>query len=341
MGEREAGRFLQENSEQDVIGTVGAEPLPASLLSGGASAVAEPSAVPVVLEQTIERLWQQSQASRFGISRSQFAGILLHAGDAQKWGGAEEAATAEGRAAFLQLLKVEELMLARACAAGNETAWELFLTSYREILYRAAYAIAREESAGRDLADSLYADLYGIGDGEIRRSRLDSFMGRGSLAGWLRSVLAQRFVDRYRKTRREESLDDQPAESLAAASLSEPEIAARQDLPLLARAVSRVLAAMEGEERFLLSSYYLDGRALWQIAKLLGVHESTISRRLDRLTRNLRKCLLKELERAGMSRRAAEEALDTDVRDIEVNVRILMQATQQSSFEEKRRKAEP
>lgn len=331
---------MQQNSEQNINATLGAEPLPASLRVVGVTEKPEASVLPVALELAVERLWQQSQAARFGLSRDQFAAILLHAGEVQKWGGAGEAAPAEAKAAFLQSLKCEDLMLARACATGNEQAWEAFLTGYRQILYRAAYAIAREESAGRELADSLYADLYGIGDGEIRRSRLDSFMGRGSLAGWLRSVLAQRYVDHYRKTRREECLEDQPAEKLATASLPEMQIAAGQDLPLLGKVVSEVLAAMDAEERLLLSSYYLDGRALWQIAKLIGVHESTISRRLDRLTRSLRKNLLKELERSGLSRRAAQEALETDVRDVEVNVRKVLQVTQQISFHEQRERSE-
>jgi hypothetical protein len=69
---------------------------------------------------------------------------------------------------FLLTLRIEELALARACAAGNNSAWELFLTRYREKLYQSALRIAREDSAARDLADSLYAELYGTStrDGE-------------------------------------------------------------------------------------------------------------------------------------------------------------------------------
>lgn len=337
MEEREARRFLQENSEENAIGTLGAEVLGAAAVNCASRDTQVRSGMPHVLEEAVERLWLSGQAQTFGLSRSQFADFLLQAGEAQKWGGSGVEPSAEVKGAFLESLKVDELMLARACAAGNERAWETFLTRYREVLYRAAYGIAKDEAAGRELADSLYADLYGIAENGVRRSRLDLFMGRGSLAGWLRAVLAQRFVDGYRKTRREESIDEQEMERLPAATLpEEAPAAAPHELQLLARSVSRVLKGMDTEERFLLTSYYLDGRALWQIAKLLGVHESTISRRLDRLTQKLRQALLKQLERAGLSRRAAREALETDVRDIELNVRKLLQAAQETTFEEER-----
>lgn len=324
---------MQENSEENAIGMLGRETIPAA---AGIGAASEAPAKPGALEEAVERLWLSGHAQNFGISRGQFGEILLQAGEAQKWGGAGSEAKTPVKAAFLEALKIEDLLLARACAAGNERAWEIFLDRYREMLYRAAYSIAREESAGRELADSLYADLYGMAENGVRRSRLDSFMGRGSLAGWLRTVLAQRHVDGYRRRRHEESLEEQELERLPGAAAPDPAPAAPQQLRLLARAVSAVLSAMDAEERFLITSYYLDRRALWQIAKLLAVHESTISRRLDRLTGKLRKKLLNELQSLGLSHRAAQEALETDVRDIELNLRNLLQAAQQMSFEAER-----
>lgn len=330
---------MQENSEENAIGTLGAEALPAPAAVCAVSEVLPGSSAPDALEETVARLWQAVQTQSFEFSRNQFADILLQAGEAQNWGAAGIGASAAAKAEFLESLKLDDLMLARACALGNERAWEIFLTRYREVLYRAAYAIAKNESAGRDLADSLYADLYGMAESGVRRSRLDSFMGRGSLAGWLRTVLAQRYVDGYRKTRREESFEEQEIERLPIVSAPDPTPTSSPHLDLLARSVSIVLSAMSGDERFLLASYYLDGRALWQIAKLYGVHESTISRRLDRLTHKLRKAMLKELQKMGLSRRAAQEELETDVRDIELNVRKLLQAAQQTSFEVERMEA--
>src|ERR1700733_13131320 len=38
---------------------------------------------------------------------------------------------------------------------------------------------------------------------------LDYYMGRGSLEGWLRTVLSQQYVNRYRSQSKEVSLDEQ------------------------------------------------------------------------------------------------------------------------------------
>ena len=82
---------------------------------------------------------------------------------------------------FWRDLKLEELALARACAAGHDSAWQAFLTRFREKLYDIARGITKEDSSARDLADSLYADLYGTSEKEGRRvSRLNFYMGRGS-----------------------------------------------------------------------------------------------------------------------------------------------------------------
>ena len=82
------------------------------------------------------------------------------------------------------------------------------------------------------------------------------------------------------------------------------------------------LLELSPEERYLLASWYLDERTLAEIARIRGVHESTISRRIERITATLRKRIVRGLRDHGMSARAAEEALDAaDVRDLTLDVR--------------------
>jgi RNA polymerase sigma-70 factor (ECF subfamily) len=138
-------------------------------------------------------------------------------------------------------------------------------------------------------------------------------------------------VDEYRKAQRLVNIEDQDAELLAAMPQTQA-IEGDAHREALAESVGAVLRQLTAEGRFLLHSYYLDGRNLAEIATLLGVHESTISRRLKRLATSLRKQILKHLESSGLSRRAAEEALSGDVRDIEVNVRRLLQVGREESF---------
>jgi RNA polymerase sigma-70 factor, ECF subfamily len=290
------------------------------------------SVVRSIVDDLLTELHAKSGAERFGLSRESLCIILCEIGGRHT---ATEASETEVRTFFLGL-RIDELALARACAAGNNSAWEVFLTRYREKLYQSALRIAREDSAARDLADTLYADLYGtnLREGE-RLSKLSSYTGRGSLEGWLRTVLAQEYVNRFRRTRRLVSLDEE-SEDGAQFQAPDPEPLAPAD-PRVAQATDDVLASLAPEDRTILSFYYLDGRTLAEIAKVLGVHESTISRKLDKLAKSLRKQILAGLLRTGMSRRQAEEALDVDVRDVQLDIRrSLMQDSSTAAFSEKR-----
>ncbi len=266
------------------------------------------------LESVITELYEKSGNS--GLSREQFAVILNEV--ATKYLPAD--ASARQTAELYASLRVEELALARACAAGQERAWEVFMARYREKLYDIAAYIAKESSAARELADSLYADLYGTTSRDGQRiSKLASYTGRGSLEGWLRTVMAQEFVNRFRRQRRLVSLDEE-REDGAQFAATDPEPAVAVD-PRVEAATDEALSRLAAEDRFLLASYYLDGRTLAEIARTLALHESTVSRKLDKLAQSLRKQILAALERKGMSRRQAEEALDVDVRDLRLNIR--------------------
>lgn len=253
----------------------------------------------------------ESRAAEFGIDVAGLAAMLAEV-FAQRGAGSESEAS-------LQTLHLEELVLARACVAGNERAWEIFMARYREAMYDAAYKIAHDEASGRALADSLYAQLYGLTDrGEVRASKLQYYQGRGSLLGWLRTVMAQEYVNQYRRTRRETSLEAAVEDGKQFAA---HETDTQQTDSRIEAATTAELAALEAEERFVLAAYFIDRHTLAEIAKVMGVHESTISRKLERATTGLRKRIRKRLIDGGMSARQADEAMqDADVRDLNINI---------------------
>jgi RNA polymerase sigma-70 factor (ECF subfamily) len=266
----------------------------------------------------------ESQAQRYGLSQDAFATIV--AAVVHKYAAdSDETAVLS----LIDSLKVEELALSRGCALGNEMAWEVFLTRYRASLYGAAYSIARDEATGRELADSLYAELYGLPvDGRARVSKLSYYMGRGSLEGWLRTVLAQEYINRYRSAKKMVSLEEQIEDGL---QLQAPVVESSAPASEAEQAASKVLKALSAEDRVLLTSYFLDGRTLAEIAKVLHVHESTISRKLDRLTTAIRKDIRSSLIGHGMSPRQADEAMqELDVRDVTINVRETLQQEAES-----------
>jgi RNA polymerase sigma-70 factor (ECF subfamily) len=296
------------------------------------SSTKQNSAVQSVVTELLADLHAKSGCEKIGLTRESFSVILCEVGSKHATAATSET---EIRSFFLSL-RVDELALARACAAGVNSAWEIFLTRFRERLYLSALRIAREDSAARELADTLYADLYGTNtrDGQ-RVSKLSSYTGRGSLEGWLRTVLAQEYVNRYRRTKRLVSLDEESEEGVQFQA-AEPDPIPPAD-QRLAQATDEALASLPAEDRVVLSAYYLDGRTLAEIARMLGVHESTISRKLDKLAKALRKLIVAALVRRGMSRRQAEEALEVDVRDLQLDIRrSLAQESSPPAFSEKR-----
>lgn len=250
---------------------------------------------PAGLDRAVERCWQNAAPpSSWGLTIEQFR-LLLERSSAQRFSGKlPETKIIEG---YLETLRVADLALAGACAAGNNEAWDAFVAQYRPELYRAARAIAGE-SRGRELADSLYADLFGLRESEDRRKSLfEYFQGRSKLGTWLRAVLAQRHVDEIRRSKRTEPLEDTFDKGLGETTGSKAPLAASvahdperiRFLAALQATLASVLTALDSLDRLRLAYYYVDDLTLAQIGKILGEHEATVSRKLDRTRSHIRK----------------------------------------------------
>ncbi len=279
----------------------------------------------------VAELYARSGGAAYDMSVEQFALILEEIHKKYLPNG-----TTEEKTDFCAALRVEELALARACAAGNERAWEDFIGRFRQKLRGIAMHITRDGAHAAELADSLFADLYGVNARNgVRSSKLIFYTGRGSLEGWLRTVMAQEFINRYRKEKRTVSLEEQTEDGVQFVAKA-PEPVTTSDRRV-ETATDQALAELSAEGRFTLASYYLDGRTLADIARALGLHESSISRRLDRLSTGLRKRILAGLREQGMSHAQATEALEGDVRDFTLDLRSrLTQDSGSTTFPERK-----
>jgi RNA polymerase sigma-70 factor len=188
-----------------------------------------------------------------------------------------------------------DLELARRCAAGEPAAWDHFVREFRPVLYRAADSLDPNGGA-REIADALYAELYGVNN--ARRSLLLSFSGRSSLATWLRAVLCQRFVDRVRAQRRLE-----PLAAVDPVEMSEPADPDRgRYLALVTQALGRAVRQLSSRDRLRLSYYYVQELTLAEIGRLFKESEATTSRQLARTRRSVRAAVERELRNdAGLS----------------------------------------
>lgn len=277
----------------------------------------------------IDEFWQTADAASVSLAKDELAKALLAIGTKHNYGVPPGVhATRAQVTSFWRALQLRELALAQACALGRDVAWQRFLAEYRGPLTQAAIGITGSVPAGTELADSLYSEIFGLTerDGQ-RQSPLASYSGRGSLKGFLRAILAQRNVDHYRRTCRETPLVNEDWPAAVPTPIPESDVLSR-----LGDSLTATLSSLEPEEQFILSAWFLDRHTLLEIAQILRVHESTVSRRLNRLTSKLRKQLLKNLQATGMSRAAAEEALGTDPRHLDLNLRHLLQNSRTAAF---------
>jgi RNA polymerase sigma-70 factor (ECF subfamily) len=226
----------------------------------------------------------------------------------------EGAASPRDRERYVASLHLDDLALATACALGRDAAWEHFVLEFRPALYRAADAL---DPAGgvREIADALYGDLYGVDEasGE-RRSLFRYFHGRSSLATWLRSVLAQRYVDTLRARKRMEPLEDHEVAAPAAIGRS---IDPDRDVlvPRLQHALRSAIDQLAAKDRLRLRSYHVTQLTLAEIGRITGEHEATVSRHLTRTRRRLREATERHLReqdrlRAEQITRAFELAVE-------------------------------
>jgi RNA polymerase sigma-70 factor (ECF subfamily) len=207
---------------------------------------------------------------------------------------------------FIDDMQADDLCLILACERGDERAWNDLVERFTTTVRSAARSASANEDAAEDLTQSIWAELYGlrVRDDGRRASKLAYYSGRGSLAGWLRAVVAQLSVDSFRKQSKLVQTDEDTdldrlardarvseTQAFAVSGVSNPEqsLANRFAQTDLQQALHKAVAELAAEDRLLVKLYYFDNLRLREAGAVLGVHEATASRRLTRIQTDLRK----------------------------------------------------
>jgi RNA polymerase sigma-70 factor, ECF subfamily len=213
---------------------------------------------------------------------------------------------------FIDALHADELLLVVACERGDEAAWNDLIEQYRPTVLSAARSSSAGESEAEELADSVWAELYGLrarGDGKAA-GKLAYYSGCGSLGGWLRAVVG--LVQTEEASEFDRAANDAPeGDGWRPAAQADPEsaLADADATRAVEEALARALATLDAEDRLLVRLYYFDGLRLKEAGAVLGVHEATASRRLTRLHAEIRRRV--EATLTGEHRWTREEATRT------------------------------
>jgi RNA polymerase sigma-70 factor len=201
---------------------------------------------------------------------------------------------------IFEKIHCEDLFLAIACSRDDRVAWEHFADDYLPIIRQFAAQACRNSHEAEDLAQEITTKLLN------EKRRLAGYNGRGSLAGWLRVTVSHATIDRFRKMNRQVSLEDlQESGSMPEiskpANSEEDETLDRRWGPIISRVAGECLRRLAARDRLLLALYYLHGIPLKDLGRQFGIHEATASRWLDRMRRDIRKDVERELrEKHGL-----------------------------------------
>lgn len=242
---------------------------------------------------------------------------------------------------FIDALAADDLCLIIACEKNDESAWNDLVKSFDGTVKSAARKISNNTEDAEDLASSIWAELHGLkrdAQGNIK-TKLAYYSGRGSLAGWLRAVVAQMAVDGFRKiskfvqieeAREFENLAKDSAEKpdnnsfLAAAENPEEAFAAKESKADVAAALNEAIAALAPEDKLILKLYYFDDLKLKDIGGALGFHEATASRRIARIQTDLRKSVERILTKKGWRREDVKRSLAETAAKLDIGVEKML-----------------
>ena len=294
-------------------------------------------------------------APNFGVRRECFVESLERTISKYLAPASPEPLTIKDISEFLSQIQADDLFMAIACARGNERAWWEFDQQHRSYMERVARHLAKTEIDAQEVIDQVYVELYGtkVVDGE-RQSKFSTYSGRGSLRGWLRTVIWHSIVDLHRAGHDEVSLDELTetvGEGAAQAGFAEQPSGGEDEMidhitreryrKTTLGAISNAFSSLEPHEKLLLLYYHSDGMKLREIAKLVEnegsplrgwfqrksaarekdpttrIHESTVMRWLEKCYSKVLDLFQSELKtQHGMKPEEVEICMDLAQQDL-------------------------
>lgn len=256
---------------------------------------------------------------------------------------------------FIDSIRADDLFLALACASGSERAWWEFDHQHRGYLERISRFLASTDLSAQEVIDHVYVELYGtrVVDG-VRLSKFATYSGKGSIRGWLRTVIWHALVDLHRASHDEVSLDgmtESVGEGYTHSTFANKDLGGEEQMhdelshdrykKATFESMRSAFSSLDDHEKLLLLYYYSEGLKLREIARLAEspqsplrewfqrrsaarekdprarIHESTIMRWLEKTYKIVLERFCEELEdKHGLTQDEIDICMEVATRDL-------------------------
>ena len=260
------------------------------------------------LEELFEKAYSDGYGFHgdLGLEAEVFAGHLTAIAEKHLGPGVPRAVTLS----FIDSLHTCDVYLAAACAQHSAAAWSRFMKLYQKYLKDIALSVSPTGDAALELADSVLVEMF-LPD-RSGRSRIASYHGRSSLATWLRVIVCHRAInERARRDNSLERIESMPAVAVTAGvPTMEAVLRGLRYEDMIEDSLRKSCNCLTDRERLLLLLRYDDELQVSQIARLLGVCPSTVTRQLERVQLKLRENVVSTLAyKHNLQQDAIEECL--------------------------------
>ena len=157
--------------------------------------------------------------------------------------------------------------LIKSCAKKNRKAREELYHTYEKILFQVCLKYCRSYEEAEDHLHDVFIEIF---------ENIKNYRGKGSFEGWMKRIVINKAIDRYKKNRTY-SLKDEKIQTF-----SEDVDITGDDLPTSIEDVIKLIRELPDQYRLVFNLYQLDGYSHKEIAQLLNISEGTSKSNLHR-----------------------------------------------------------
>jgi RNA polymerase sigma-70 factor, ECF subfamily len=175
--------------------------------------------------------------------------------------------------AAAQEISSDEVLI-RRIAGGDQLAMQTLFARHRVALYRWLLRLVRDEALAEDLLSDVFLDVW---------RRAASFEGRSSVSTWLLAIARNKAVS-TRRRRTDAELDEESTSNVPDRA-DDPEVALQKKnrAELLRQSIDR----LSPEHREVIDLVYYHGKAVTEVAEIVGIKEATVKTRMFYARRKL------------------------------------------------------